>query len=144
MAVECTACGHVGEPVGSGQCGQCRAFLKGNVAGMIHGGRREHPIANPEDSALFQQWADELGGVEELTAGQRTVLCRVVEADVVCQTALDYVLRSRESFVAERVLTALDVLAKHTGSVLKGARLLGLERRARHASLDEAIRGGDR
>ena len=129
--VECAACGHSGPPRGKGKCERCGAFLARNGAAMIHGGRRERPLANPEHSELFQAWAADLGGDAELTAGQRAVLRRVTEADAVCQSALDYVLNSRESLVAERVLKALSVLATHTQSLYRGAVLLGLERRAR-------------
>lgn len=135
--VECAACGHVGEPVGRGQCGQCRAFVKHNVAGMIHGGRRERPLANPEDSELYQGWAADLGG--DLTAGQRVVLRRAAEADAVCQSALDYVLHTRESLVASRVQKALAVLVAHSTTVFRAANLLGLERKAHPVSVTEYV-----
>lgn len=125
-AVECAACGHVGEPIGRGQCGKCRAFVERNTAGMIHGGRRERPLANPEESELYQAWEADLGG--DLTAGQRTLLRRAVEADAVCQSALDYVLNTRESLVSSRVQKALGVLATHSGTVFKAAGLLGIKR----------------
>lgn len=137
-AVECAACGHVGKPVGRGQCGKCRAFVKRNVAGMIHGGRRERPLANPEDSELYQDWAADLGG--DLTAGQRAVLRRAAEADAVCQSALDYVLRTRESLVAVRVLKALSVLATHSTNVFRAAGVLGINRVEKHVNPLERVR----
>lgn len=129
--VECLGCGHAGEPVGRGQCSACGRFLPHNEAGLVHGGRRDRPLMDPEDAPLFQEWAADLGGVEELSTAARVLLRRAAEADAVCQSALDYVLNSRESLTAARVQRALDTLHKHTGTMLACARLLGVNQAPR-------------
>lgn len=126
-AVECNRCGHQGEPRGKGQCEGCGAFLPGNVGALVHGGRRQRPLADPEEAPLFQEWASDLGGVDHLTTASRVLLRRAAEADAVCQTALDYVMTSKEAVTATRVQTALDTLHKHTSTLLRVATLLGVD-----------------
>lgn len=126
-SVECSACGHVGEPQGRGQCQQCGCWLPSNAGHLVHGGRSRQPLANPEDAPLFQEWARDLGGVESLSTGARVLLRRAAEADLICSTALSYVMESRESVTSARVLKSLDVLAKHSQTLLRVASLLGVK-----------------
>jgi hypothetical protein len=97
-------------------------------------------LVDPERSELFRAWAEDLGGAEELTTGERAVLRRVAEADAVCQTAYSYLEHSRESPTSRRVEKALQTLAAHAQTVFRGAAMLGLARRARRVpTLAETI-----
>jgi len=131
--VTCSSCGHTGVPTGRGHCSnpKCKKWVARNSGALIHGGRRAQPLANVEGSELFQAWAADLGGVENLTAGQRVVLSRTAEADEVCKTAFDYLRRTRTSLTADRTQKALSTLFQHSSTVFRGASLLGLERRSK-------------
>lgn len=84
--VECAACGHVGTPVGAGQCGQCRAFVKANTAGLVHGARSEALRRRLEEEAAEalaerrQAIAEDLGGAEALTVIGSDIVDRYVTA----------------------------------------------------------------
>lgn len=121
------------------RCRSCAAFLPGNQTGLIHGSRRR-TMADPRESELYQEWAADLGGEGELTAAQRAVLCRAVEADAICRTAFSYLEGTQESVAAERVQKALAVLAQHAGNVYRGAKILGLRRMKREVTLEDRLR----
>lgn len=122
------------------RCRECKSFLPGNVSGMTHGSRRQ-TLANPEETDLYQDYAADLGG--ELTAGQRVVLARVVDAERVCRTASTFLESTDKKVANERVQAALSVLATHAQVVYRGASLLGLERRARQVPTLQEVMAGD-
>lgn len=134
----CRRCGVVAV-ADENQCRSCKSFLPGSAVRLISGARRRHPV-DPETLPLFVEYARDLGGVDELTAGERSVLRRMAEADAVCQTAFDYLTRSAENIPAPKVQRALAALAAHAPLVFKGAALLGLKRRPKAPpSLAEAL-----
>ena len=113
---------------------------QGNRVAMTHGGQRHTPIAKPESSELYQAWLQDLGGPAEATAPQLVVLRRAAEADAICGTAFDYLVRSRESLTSRRVQTAIQTYRDATGVLFRAVALLGLERRQRRVqSLSDAL-----
>lgn len=112
----------------------------GNSIALRHGARRQPASVDPESSELFAAWAADLGGRDQLTAGERAVLRRVAEADSVCRTAFSYLSHTKARITSPRVQKALQVLAAHSATVFRGASLLGLERRTKQApSLSEYL-----
>jgi len=46
----------------------------GNAIARRHGGRQVRRMEEVREAELYQQWADDLGGEANLTAGQRAIL----------------------------------------------------------------------
>lgn len=124
------------------RCRECKSFLPGNTSAMVHGDRRR-TLANPEETELYQAYAADLGGIDQITTGQHAVLCRVVDAERVCRTASTFLESTREGLASEKVQKALAVLATHANIVYRGASLLGLERRARQVPTLQEVMAGD-
>lgn len=136
-AVECSACGFVGEPVGRGQCGRCRAFVKSNTAGMVHGGRStalRRRIEEEASEALAerrQAILEDLGGEEQLS----TIATDTVERYVVGEALLNWM---ESNLLAEGVITAKgkrramhSAYLQQLDRVARLGALLGLEREPR-------------
>lgn len=111
-----------------------------NRGAVTHGGRRQQPIVDPAATALYGVWANDLGGAEELTAGERVLLQRAVEADAIAGAALGYLKRSHQSLVNPRVQSALTVWGQATSQLLAISRTLGLQRRAKQVDPLDAVR----
>lgn len=120
------------------RCRECKSFLPGNTSALVHGDRRR-TLANPEETELYQSYAADLGGIDQVTTGQHAVLCRIVDAERVCRTASTFLESTREGLASEKVQKALAVLATHANIVYRGASLLGLERRARQVDPLQAL-----
>ncbi len=120
------------------RCRECRSFLPGNQLGLTHGGRRR-TLANPRELELWHAYARDLGGEDELTAGQSAILARVVEADAIAQTAYSYLASTDKTAVHAKVQKVAQVLLSAASTVYRGAALLGLERRAKTGTLAEYI-----
>lgn len=118
------------------RCRDCGSFLPGNQSGLVHGGRRRTQ-SDPEETELYQSWVADLGGVEELTAGQRAVLSRAAEADLIAHTAFDFLSRTQDGISSARVQSAIGALSTAAGMTFRAAGLLGLERRERQVSLED-------
>lgn len=136
-AVECNACGFVGEPVGRGQCGRCRAFVKANVAGMVHGGRSE-ALRRRVEAEAAQALAERREAIQEDLGGQEqlsTIAQDTVERYVVGEALLQWM---EKNLLAEGVLTGKgkrramhSAYLQQLDRVARLGALLGLEREPR-------------
>ena len=116
--------------------------MKGNNVAVTHGGKRKAPLADVEASELYRDWLVDLGGVDLITAGQRTVLRRAAEADAIADTAFRYLRRTEGGLTSRRVQCALTTLRDAAGTVFRAASLLGLQRRAKPVpNLDQYLSG---
>lgn len=135
--VECSKCGHVGEPIGKGQCAVCGVFMKANVAGMVHGGRStalRRRIESEAAEALAerrQAILEDLGGEEQLS----TIAADTVERYVVGEAMLTWM---ESNLLAEGVITAKgkrramhSAYLQQLDRVARLGALLGLEREPR-------------
>jgi hypothetical protein len=122
-------------------CHVCGGFLsEHSVTPIIHGGRRRRQLADPEHTDLFQSWAADLGGIEQITTGQRVLLRRASEADLVCKTAFAYLSNTQQSWSSRRVQTALITLAQHSNTIFRVAAQLGISRHDTPKSPLDAVR----
>lgn len=121
----CRKCG-TAATADENSCRSCGAFLPSNQAALRHGARRQLMV-DPEDSPLFDAWAADLGGVDNLSTAARALLRRAAEADLVCATALTYAMESKKSLTSAEVQAALNTLKGHAGTILRVATLLGVD-----------------
>jgi hypothetical protein len=136
----CTKC-LTDNPHDLNHCRACGCLLVGHtVTPIIHGGRRRRQLADPERTELFQTWAADLGGIDALTAGQRVLLRRAAEADLVCRTAFHYLADTQQSWTSRRAQTALVTLAQHSNTIFRVAALLGISRQHTPMNPLDAVR----
>lgn len=146
--VECGHCGHVGEPTGKGQCSECRCWLPGNDAAVTHGLRRyEDTGVLPADlrdylDAFREDVESDLGGVESLSAIQRGLVGNLCDLEAARLLLLDYALR--QGAETKRGRSALSDHGQTVDRWRRTAKLLGLRRREKEVSLDDAIDAANR
>lgn len=141
--VECARCGHVGEPVGKGQCSSCRCWLPGNSAALVHGRRRyeDTGLLPPDlrdylDSFEAEVVAD-LGGEAELSTIQRGLVSALRGLEASRLLLLDFALRAGSETKRGR-----DALSEHGATVdrwVRLARVLGLRRKPREVTVEDWI-----
>ena len=128
------ACKRCQRPIEAGQdrCG-CGVALPKNSLAVRHGGRRNRRLTQQEarSSELYQEWAQDLGGLESLSVAQREVLAGVVAACFVRATAEKYLASSSFSLVSDKAQRALQVFHRADEAVRRGAQVLGIERRSK-------------
>lgn len=124
----CRRCGVVEQGTAQ-QCRSCGTFLPGNSTALRHGKRRRLPLPSPETSDLFLAYAADLGG--NLSAGQRVLLARLVEADRIAQTCAAWLGSTRANPSNSRVLAVVGALLSSAQTTARLALALGLERKAR-------------
>jgi hypothetical protein len=115
-------------------------FSLRNTEAVTHGGGRRQPIVNADQTELYAAWARDLGGSDELTAAERVLLQRGVEADAIAAGAIRYLHRSHQSLTNPRTLAAIDVWSSATGQLRSIALALGLRRRQKYVDPMEAVR----
>lgn len=137
----CKRCGREAE-AGEARCAGCGCLLPGHELTLRHGGRRRRALTAQEarGSELFQQWAQDLGGLDALSVGQQEVLAGVVAAVFIRQTCEGYLAKTRTALSSDKARRALETFFRADDSVRRGAALLGLERRQRQIDPAEAIR----
>lgn len=140
--VECSRCGHIGEPVGKGQCAECRCWLPGNDAALVHGARRfvDTGLLPDDLRGYVGQFAEDviadLGGEAELSTLQRGLVSSIAELEATRLLLLDFALRSGTDTKRGR-----DALALHGATVDRWARLariIGLRREPKQVSVSLA------
>jgi hypothetical protein len=144
VEVECSACGHVGEPVGKGQCERCRCWLPRNEGALVHGRRRYEGtgLVPPELADFLADLrgavVEDLGGEDLLSRVQLLLVDRLVELEGSARLSLDFALRAGADTKRGR-----DSLADHrstTDSQLRVAKAIGLRRAPRRVpSLDDLL-----
>lgn len=138
----CRRCGVV-EQGTADRCRSCGTFLPANSVALRHGRRRRVALPGPETSELFLAYAADLGG--DLSAGQRVLLARLVEADRIAQTCSAWLGSTRAKPSNSRVLAVVGALLSAAQTTARLALALGLERRARQLpSLAEYLRDRQR
>jgi hypothetical protein len=70
-------------------------FATGNKVSQTHGRRARKGLTRPEDSDLYREWSRDLG--HDLSAPEAALLRRAAEAELICQSAFNYIANSRQT-----------------------------------------------
>lgn len=147
----CRKCGHVGAPVGRGQCAKCRSWVKRNGGAITHGLYRADaaealaPVLADRRRAILRQ----LGHTErDCPPIMSDVVDSLIESRLIAASFFAYLTQKSEGDVSRlsvttrgRVSRAAESHGKATDRVAKLAQLLGLGRRARSARRRGALAG---
>lgn len=141
--VECSRCGHVGQPWGKGQCEQCKCWLPKNDGAVTHGLRRyqETGILPPDLRGHLDEFeaslVSDLGGDTELSTLARGLVGNIVGLEAQKLLLLDFAFRTGAD--TKRGREALADYRATADSYLRTAKTLGLERRSRRVSPEDWV-----
>ena len=160
-AVRCRRCGHVGEPVGRGQCARCKSWVPRNVGrletGVYSAQARQalQPAIEAERHALLRSLVHTERTVPPVTA---YVVDSLLESRMIAASFFKFLAERSAGDIAVLGVTTRGRIARATDShgravdrVAKLAGMLGLERRPRRtrratapmAALKRALEGDD-
>ena len=132
-AVWCRSCGHVGLAVGKGVCAECKHWVVGNSGAVTHGLRRYVDVGVlPDDLREYlidfrREVSEDLGGDDELSRIQLGLIDNLADLEAARLLLLDFALRQGSDTKRGRAaLSDHGTTVERWGRV---AKMLGLSRR---------------